>query len=203
MKQFEDDAREEEQREASPEELAAFVNSSNRLVELAEKKADLEAELKEVNIEMSSLEYSVIPQMMEPLKLQEFPLAGAVKIVCKPEVKGNIPTPNQIEKAAKKDEEEAHSMEQRRIKALSWLNQNGHESIIKNNLTVDLGKDAGNKIAQICDLVVELGFEYDVGESVNAQTLNALIRELVKKGETPPQETFNIVNASRAQIKKK
>jgi hypothetical protein len=75
---------------------------------------------------------------------------------------------------------------------VSWLNANGHGSIVKRSVTVMFGRGEEQKAAEAIDVLHERGMEPEEAMSVNAQTLSALVRELLKEGKELPNETLGV-----------
>lgn len=87
--------------------------------------------------------------------------------------------------------------------ALRWLVDHGHGGIIKNNVTVALDRGADERADA---LVVELrakGFEVEAKKDVHAQTLGALVRELMAEGKVVPTALFNLFDMKLAKLSRK
>ena len=75
---------------------------------------------------------------------------------------------------------------------VAWLNKNGHGSIVKRSVTVLFGRGEEQRAAEAIDVLREHKMEPEEAMSVNAQTLSALVRELLKEGKELPNETLGV-----------
>jgi Arc/MetJ-type ribon-helix-helix transcriptional regulator len=83
--------------------------------------------------------------------------------------------------------------------ALSWLRANGQASVIKNILSVALGRGEDEKAAFIRTQLK--GFEVEQKQTVHPQTLQALIKELLAEGVDIPLDTFGAIKQRKVVLK--
>ena len=89
-----------------------------------------------------------------------------------------------------------------REEAYQWLMDNGHGDIIKNLVSVDVGKDSEQaKLA--LDVLRNAGLEPSNDKKVHPQTLKAFVREQVEKGTPIPLELLGAYLGQKATIKRK
>ena len=86
---------------------------------------------------------------------------------------------------------------------LAWLRDNNGESLIKNQVSVELGKDSAEQAEKIMSVITKHGLEPKQSESVHPATLSAHVREHIEKGTDVPFETLSIYNGRKATIKAK
>jgi hypothetical protein len=92
--------------------------------------------------------------------------------------------------------------EDRKPAAFEWLRENGHEAIIKHDLTVKLKKGEEEAYKDIKQDLGLFGVDFSDKEYVHPQTLKAFVGEQMnKEGSTLPQETFGVFPIRIAKVK--
>jgi hypothetical protein len=129
-----------------------------------------------------------IPDLLASMRLDKCTTSSGIEVTVKRDIKASLPGHDRIEA---------------RLGALRWLIDHGHGGVIKNVVTVDL--DRGED-ARADELVIELrakGFEPIAKKDVHAQTLGALVRELMAEGTIVPKENFNLFDMKIAKLSRK
>jgi hypothetical protein len=158
--------------------VASLATEMTNLEEVIEKReADLES-LKESYKKIQ--EYS-LPEAMAEVGIAEFKLNNGAKVSVKNFYAGKIDDEN-------------------RGPCFGWLRSNGHDSLIKHEMNVSLGKGDDEVAKQIAEFLKELGMTYTDKESVHYQTLSAFIREQVEAGTTFPMELFKAYVGRKAKV---
>jgi hypothetical protein len=160
--------------------LAAFAQEMRDLeVEIAE----IEAKLKAKNDELSGLVEHRIPDFMDELGLSELRLKDGSKVIVDSGYVANI-------------------SKERQDEAFKWLRDNGHGSLIKHVLAVNLKKDMEKVQAELVEVFKDKGVNFEDKESVHASTLKAFVNEqMSKEGSKLPQELFGVFPIRKAKIK--
>lgn len=83
--------------------------------------------------------------------------------------------------------------------AFEWLKQNGHDSLIKNEVKASFGKGEEEKVNKLMETLAPLGFQNL--KSVHASTLKAFVKEQVESGTPPPSELFHLYIGKKVTIK--
>jgi hypothetical protein len=189
------------------EDVAQPVGDLKKITELGQKLVakslavkELEEQVKIIKAEIESIEMDQLPSAMMEVGMSKFVLDNGVIISSDPYVRASIPTMSAIEKA---DDEFRSEMINRRESALAWLKSHNADSIIKNEVVVSFGKGEDPKAKKLVAELRNLGLKVTNEESVNFQTLNAFVRETLKKGTDIPFETFAIFSGNKATIKSK
>jgi hypothetical protein len=126
-----------------------------------------------------------IPELLAKMRLDECTTASGIEVKVKREIKASLPGLERIEA---------------RLGAFRWLVDNGHGGVIKNSVSVALDRGQDERADA---LVVELrakGFEVESKKDVHAQTLGALVRELMAEGKIVPRENFNLFDMRIAKL---
>ena len=170
------------QQEASDTELSKVSTKAQEQLDLEKEIENLETQLKETKDKHRVVAEVELPEAMQEANLAEIVLTNGSKITVKPFYKGYI--------------SEAH-----REDAMSWLVDNNHGSLIKNEVTLKFGKDEDEKAAATVESLKQQGLSPSQKQGVHPQTLNAFIKEQITSGKDIPPEIFGIYVGSRANIK--
>lgn len=155
------------------EQNAEVARLANEQLKLEQEISELENRLaltKDLHRDISTKQ---LPDKLAEAGLSEIKLTNGAKITVKPFYEGNI----------KKDREEA---------AFSWLRNNGHGDIIKNEIKLAFGKKEDGRAQRLREYLQSHGMDFTQKESVHYQTMRAFIREQVEGG-TLPQEAFDLL----------
>jgi hypothetical protein len=165
------------------------INMSD-LIQLADELDALEAKISETEVELSVLKQArktiaedSLPTLMEQAGVDTLKLTNGRKIEIKDFVDARITDP---------------------AVAFNWLRDTNNESIIKNEISVSLGR-GDDAIAQ--DIIETLKQQYEVDAAVKVgihnMTLKAFCRDALDNpelAETLPKKAFGIYQGKRAKI---
>lgn len=90
--------------------------------------------------------------------------------------------------------------EEKKKEAFDWLRNNGHEDLIKNQVSVSLGRKEDDIASDLVETLRERGFDPVQKTWVEPMTLKAFVKEQVEKGSPIPSETFGIFIGKKAKI---
>ena len=149
-------------------DLSSLVS---QVQEVNDQIADVEKELKRLNQVKNKLETERIPALMEEMGQTKGTWNGVeVKLVQKID---------------------ARITEANRHGALSWLRDNGHDGIIKNDITMSFSKGEDNLAGDVIGLLRDKGFDPVQKTSVHGNTLKAWIGSQLEKGSEVPLDLFS------------
>lgn len=161
---------------ATLKELGDTLNGLNNQVILAEEEVSkLKATRKQVAEEL-------IPDLMNKVGLKLVQLEDGTKIKVDEFVDARIKDANI---------------------AFDWLRETNNESIIKNQISVSLGRGDDDKAQEVMQLLKENDVEADLKITVHNQTLKAFCRDALDNpelAESLPREAFGIYQGKRAKI---
>ena len=167
--------------------------SDNRLKDVsfwAEKQVDLEKQLKELEVTISTMKKEFreiseqkLPDAMRECNLSEIKLANGTKISVQQFYSARI------------------GKEQQEI-AFDWLKKNGHEDIIKNVVSVQFGRGEDEKADDLLNNLQSRGLSPATKRWVEPMTLKAFVREQIQKGVDLPFETFSVYVGQKSKISK-
>jgi len=161
---------------ATLKELGNTLNGLNNQVILAEEEVSkLKATRKQVAEEL-------IPDLMNKVGLKLVQLEDGTKIKVDEFVDARIKDANI---------------------AFDWLRETNNESIIKNQISVSLGRGDDARAQEVIELLRENDVEADLKITVHNQTLKAFCRDALDNpelAESLPREAFGIYQGKRAKI---
>jgi len=163
-------------------EYSAISSKAQEMEGLKDQIEVLEQNLKETKEKLRVVEEQELPDAMHAANLAEIKLTTGAKIIVSPFYKGYISQANR---------EAAHA----------WLKENGHEGIIKHEVSVKFGKDESEKAEHAKYVLQQQGLYPSVKEGVHSQTLNAFVKEQLTGGKDLPADLFGVYVGSRAKIK--
>jgi HEAT repeat protein len=82
-----------------------------------------------------------------------------------------------------------------------WLEDNGHESIVRKTVTLSFGRGEEDALNDLCTVLEDEDFcEYEIAEDMNTTTIKALCKELMEDGEEFPLKLFGIYEYRQATV---
>lgn len=171
-----------ENKEQAPTEI--LTKAAERARDLEEAKQDIESQLSMINKQLQSIKEVEIPELMAEIGMESFSLSDGTTIKTKEFVRGSLP----------KDPI-------KREKALSWLEANGGEGLIKNDVSMSFDKSEHNRALDIAQTLRDQGFDVAVQSGVNHMTLAAFARERLANGEDLPLDDLGLYAGKRAEFK--
>lgn len=167
---------------ATDAEVKGISQLVKESVALSEQIKVLQEKAKALTEQKFKLDTDAIPNAMQQAGLLEMTTddGGAVKVENK--IYGSISAKNK----------EA---------ALTWLRDNNHGSLIKNEFRVPFGKGEDAKAASLEQFLKSEEVDYARQDGVHAQTLQAFVREQIQQSKPLPLELFGVHIQPTAIIK--
>jgi hypothetical protein len=164
-------------------DLSGLVALAERQLDWESTITDLEAQLKEAKENQRRIAERDLPDAMEEIGVESFTLKDGRVVTVKLDYHASIPVVRQGE-------------------AFGWLRTNGHDGIIKRNVTVKFGKGEDNEAEELVQVLKDTFPEspFTDKHSVHPQTLKAFVREQMEQGVDIPIETFGIFVRNVARI---
>ena len=168
---------------ASNSELLTVSELANKQLKLASELAELEGLVKQKKEQLRLTTEQELPDAMQQAGLNEIVLSTGEKISISEFYSAHISKANQD-------------------KAYEWLVSNGHEGIIKNEVSLKFNRGETDIVDQTVSNLKARGLSPEVKQSVHPSTLKAFVREQVTSGNDIPTETFGIYIGTKATIKR-
>lgn len=168
---------------ASDDSLKVVAELANRQLILEREVEDLENRLKEKQEALKQIQEKDLPEALSECGLSEIKLVDGSKVTVKPFYQANPP-------------KETYD------KAMSWLRDNGHGDLIKNDVTVSFGKGEDDRAVDFKRFLSDNGTSYTDKTGVHPMTFKAFVREQVETGQNLPFDLLGIFIGQKATIKK-
>lgn len=120
-----------------------------------------------------------IPELMDALGIEEFTTTGGLMIKVSETLRASIPKDHLVA-------------------ALAWLRDNGHEKLIKHEMTVQPDTDEDADI--LANIFKDNRTLFTDKSSVNHMTLGKFCREKLEAGENVPDDLFGIFRHRRSKV---
>lgn len=164
-------------------QLSEVTNLANELEYLDAKVLEAEAELSKLKQARKTIAEEHLPQLMEEAGIDSLKLASGKKIEIKEFIDAKIKDPNV---------------------AFQWLRETNNDSIIKNEISVSLGR-GDDALAQeiISTLKEKHDIEANVRVGIHNMTLKSFCRDALDNpelAETLPKDAFGIYQGKRAKV---
>ena len=165
--------------------ISELTAKAEELVQLDDDVMSLEKELSELKQVRKTVAEEHIPIIMETAGVDTLQLSDGKKIAIKEFVDARIQNPEQ---------------------AFDWLGGTNNESIIKNEIKIQLGRTEDSKAQEIVETIQrEFGIDADVKITIHNATLKAFCRDALEDPElaaSMPCEAFGIYQGKRAKVTK-
>ena len=161
---------------------ADIAKSCNKLLETQKKISMADEELKKLKDVETTLSEQTIPNLMQQAGIAMLKLADGSSVEVRPFYSARIP-------ASKADE------------AFSWLRDNGHGDLIKNQVTMEFGMQQDNEAKSIIEELRQKGLPVQQKTTVHPSTLRGFVREQIQDlGKNVPAELFGTYVANKTKI---
>jgi hypothetical protein len=169
----------------APEVNTGELSQITALVEqqlLLESKIILiEADLVETSRKLQDIKERALPDAMAACGLAEFVLLSGQKIKIKDDIFASVRADFKTE-------------------AMQWIEEKGWGDVIKDQVTIALGKGEYEKAGKILLMAEREGLSASENRSIHASTLKSLIKEQMALGVTFPEEYFSVFSKRSAVI---
>jgi hypothetical protein len=159
-----------------------IAKSCNKLLETQKQILTTEEELKKLRDVEDTLSEQTIPNLMHKIGLELLKLKDGSSVEVKPKYKARIP-------------------ESRSEEAFSWLRENGHGDMIKNQVTMEFGMKQDNEAKSIVDELKNKGLPVQQKQFVHPSSLRGFVREQIQDhGKDVPADLFGVYIANKTKI---
>ena len=84
--------------------------------------------------------------------------------------------------------------------AFTWLRDNGHGDLIKNNVMVTFQRKQDNEAKSLVAELRDKGHNVKQAEKVEPMTLKAFVKEQIQEGKNVPSDVFGVYVASKTKL---
>ena len=164
--------------EVESQELRQLCEQLVQLRDLEEKATDA---LKSIKAAFRKYARELVPDAMDEMGMQSLTTSNGVDITIN-------------------DDLHVHISEDNKPQAFTWLRDNNHEDIIKNQVVVSFNKNEDNVAGAFYSDAVAGGHDVQRKETVHNGTLRGFVREMRNKGIQIPVEMFGVYEGRIAKI---
>ena len=161
----------------------------HQLDEAEREVAECEAKLKAAQRRAADLREHKIPELMASIKSKSWETEDGIKVEIEREWKCRLP---------KEDEE-------RRAKAIAWMDANGYGSLVNRKYVIEFTKDQEARARKVKANLLRYKDALPMEEilDVHPSTLAKMVREVYAEGKELPEEVFKPYESKRAKIKRR
>lgn len=179
---FEQDAKvDSSEVESVSVKLSKFAEEANDILGQIE---ELEDQMSDLNAKYREITEVKMPTIMDEIGMEKFVTNSGIQAICEKIIAAGITDKN-------------------RNAAMSWLRSNGHDDLIKNEISLHLGKGDAPLAEKIAiDIHEKFGVPVSRKELVHPQTLKAFVKEQLQLGKEIPSDLFGVYIGRKVKIKK-
>lgn len=166
----------------SDSELATIAELANTQLELEAGVEAAELALKDAKERLRKVRTELLPAAMASAGVSEFTLADGTKVSVKPDVEASVAEVN-------------------KARAYTWLRDNGHGSIIKNEVKLAFGMGEEDRAKALVTYLQEQGLDFDQKQAIHPGTLKAWAKEELAKGTPLADVGFTVFELKVAKVK--
>ena len=167
----------------SDQGLSKVSRLAEELIDKDEEVKEAEARLKILKEQSRDLAERQLPDAMAEVGMAKFVLTDGSEVTVKPYYSAKIG-------------------DDKRDECFNWLQDHGHEALIKDEVSVTFNKGEHERAEEFKTQLEQQGIEYNGKMGVHPQTLTAFVREQVESGAEFPLELFNVYIGQIAKVKR-
>ena len=165
------------------DELANVSSLAQKQINLSNEVSQIEDMLKAKKEELRLVQEQELPDALSEVGLTQIVLSSGEKISLSEFYSAHISKANQQQ-------------------AYQWLIENGHEGIIKNEVSLKFNRGESQIVDETVLALKSRGLSPEVKQSIHPSTLKAFVKEQLTTGNDIPTEPFGIYIGTKANIKK-
>ena len=169
--------------EVTNDELANVSSLAQKQINLLNEVSQIEDMLKAKKEELRLVQEQELPDALSEVGLTQIVLSTGEKISLSEFYSAHISKANQQQ-------------------AYQWLIENGHEGIIKNEVSLKFNRGESQIVDETVLALKSRGLSPEVKQSIHPSTLKAFVKEQLTTGNDIPTEPFGIYIGTKANIKK-
>ena len=169
--------------EVTNDELANVSSLAKKQINLLNEVSQIEDMLKAKKEELRLVQEQELPDALSEVGLTQIVLSTGEKISLSEFYSAHISKANQQQ-------------------AYQWLIENGHEGIIKNEVSLKFNRGESQIVDETVLALKSRGLSPEVKQSIHPSTLKAFVKEQLTTGNDIPTEPFGIYMGTKANMKK-
>ena len=165
------------------DELANVSSLAQKQINLTNEVSQIEDMLKAKKEQLRLVQEQELPDALSEVGLTQIVLSSGEKISLSEFYSAHISKANQQQ-------------------AYQWLIENGHDGIIKNEVSLKFNRGESQIVDETVLALKSRGLSPEVKQSIHPSTLKAFVKEQLTTGNDIPTEPFGIYIGTKANIKK-
>mgnify|MGYP003141167543 CR=1 FL=1 len=165
------------------DELANVSSLAQKQINLTNELSQIEDMLKAKKEELRLVQEQELPDALSEVGLTQIVLSSGEKISLSEFYGAHISKANQQQ-------------------AYQWLIENGHDGIIKNEVSLKFNRGESQIVDETVLALKSRGLSPEVKQSIHPSTLKAFVKEQLTTGNDIPTEPFGVYIGTKANIKK-
>tara|TARA_R100001460_G_C3548020_1_gene174969 strand:- start:64 stop:639 length:576 start_codon:yes stop_codon:yes gene_type:complete len=165
------------------DELANVSSLAQKQINLTNEVSQIEDMLKAKKEQLRLVQEQELPDALSEVGLTQIVLSSGEKISLSEFYGAHISKANQQQ-------------------AYQWLIENGHDGIIKNEVSLKFNRGESQIVDETVLALKSRGLSPEVKQSIHPSTLKAFVKEQLTTGNDIPTEPFGVYIGTKANIKK-
>jgi len=165
------------------DELANVSSLAQKQINLTNEVSQIEDMLKAKKEQLRLVQEQELPDALSEVGLTQIVLSSGEKISLSEFYSAHISKANQQQ-------------------AYQWLIENGHDGIIKNEVSLKFNRGESQIVDETVLALKSRGLSPEVKQSIHPSTLKAFVKEQLTTGNDIPTEPFGVYIGTKANIKK-
>lgn len=167
----------------SDDGLKKISRLAEALIDKEEEIKEAETRLKIMKDQLKEIAEKQLPDAMAEVGMAKFALTDGSEVTVKPYYSAKIG-------------------DEKREECFVWLQDHGHEALIKDEVSVTFNRGEHQKAEEFKAKLEQQGIDYSGKMGVHPQTLTAFVKEQVESGAEFPLELFNVYIGQIAKVKR-
>ncbi len=130
-----------------------------------------------------------IPELLATMHMLKCTMADGTHVEVEHKIRASLPS---------RDKEPGE-----RAAGIQWLIDNGHGGCVKNKIGIELDRGEDSRADALVVQLTADGFDVNADKDVHANTLGALVRELLSEGKHVPRDVIKVFDQTTAKIKRR
>lgn len=164
-------------------QLRSVEGPINQAAALMRQIDGMETALKQMQLELATLNTKTIPEAMASAGVSEFKTTAGVKVKLHQFLSGSLP-----------------KVPAARAAALEWIHEQNADDLIKWGITVTLDRGDTDGAERTKRALRQANVGFDEKQDIHAQTLCAFARERLRNGEPVPLELLGLYAGTVAKV---
>lgn len=162
------------------DKIMSLANLARQQIQIEQTIEEMELALSKKKEELKAVSEFKIPELFSALGIDQFKLNNGLKVKVSPYYSGKAET----------------------NEAFDWLEDHGHDDIIKGEYTIMYRRNDKAKLSTFQTLANQMGFTVKDKLAVHHMTMSSFVKEQLEAGVNLPRDLFNVFTGFKTKIGK-